>query len=271
MKRIRAAGILLWMTAGLLSAQKADVLGAHENYGHGCRACHARHIQPEQRKRVGAIADRGAMLWGDEASMVPESADAKESPSAPEREGMLVCLSCHDGNYAPPAMMKNLTYEPVPKGYGAEHGPPTLADKPGVTTGVDLDAHPVGVTARLGCGGARGWDCTLADDGITMGGKGSARFASTYGFFVKPRRSGNGAVVVCTTCHNPHLMSMVNVHGSSVSTRYPSGTYATRYFLRAPYWAGDTAESGNHAAQFCRECHADKSNEMNGSKGRQAR
>ena len=47
---------------------------------------------------------------------------------------------------------------------------------------------------------------------ITMSGAASRRFVTSYGFFVKPGVYNNTAVVVCTTCHNPHSMNVVTVN-----------------------------------------------------------
>jgi len=86
-----------------------------------------------------------------------------------------------------------------------------------------------------------------------------------YGFFVKPENDGNGLVVVCTTCHNPHSRTVINVNTNAASALFPPGTYSMRYFLRAPYKPVAAEDGSNQIAQFCRQCHADKSNEMNGS------
>jgi hypothetical protein len=59
-------------------------------------------------------------------------------------------------------------------------------------------------------------------------------------------------------------MNVVTVNGNSTSG-LPSGSYATMFFLRGPYNPNDPNPLSNQTAQFCRQCHADKSNEMNGS------
>ena len=100
-----------------------------------------------------------------------------------------------------------------------------------------------------------------------MSGAKSSQFVSNYGFFVKPGSYSNSAVVVCTTCHDPHAMNVVTVNASSTSG-LPAGNYTTMFFLRAPYNPNDTNPLSNQTAQFCRQCHADKSNEMNGSSAR---
>jgi len=81
---------------------------------------------------------------------------------------------------------------------------------------------------------------------------------------VHPGSYNNNAVVVCTPCHNPHTMNVVTVtHGSN--SGLPAGNYATMFFLRGPDNPRDTNSQSNQTAQFCRQCHGDLSNEMNGS------
>jgi cytochrome c553 len=121
----------------------------------------------------------------------------------------------------------------------------------------------MGLNAKISCGGS-GWDCTETHGAISMDGAASKQFVARYGFFVKPGSSNNSAVVVCTTCHDPHSMNVVNITRGSMSG-LPPGTYATMFFLRAPYNPYDSNPMSNQTAQFCRQCHGDKSNEMNGS------
>ena len=97
-----------------------------------------------------------------------------------------------------------------------------------------------------------------------MSGAYSSRFVRNYGFFVQPGSYNGSAVVLCTTCHNPHSMNVTTIAAGSTSG-LPPGTYATMFFLRAPYNPNDSNPLSNQTAQFCRQCHADKSNEMNGS------
>jgi hypothetical protein len=263
-------------TAQIVSPS-TDVLGAHLNYGRGCTACHAPHSGSfgngnghATDPSTGAVA-----LWGEDASglygktiatgggqyveMLPTSMAA----GTPDVGGMLTCLTCHDGNYAQNAMMKNKVYESLPSTYGSA-AVPTLLGVRGSSTGDYLSDHPMGLSAAMNCGGAAGWDCTENNGVIRMSGPNASRFVSHYGFFVKPASYNNTAVVVCTTCHDPHTMSVVTIASGSASG-LPAGTYATMFFLRGPYNPNDTNPMSNQTAQFCRQCHADKSNEMNGS------
>ena len=95
----------------------------------------------------------------------------------------------------------------------------------------------------------------------------SSRFAASYGYFVKPVHSGDPSFLFCSSCHNPHSMTWTAVTAETASNLYPPGTYPTKHFLRAPEYDVEVRPAmDNRRAQFCRQCHADKSNEMNGSR-----
>jgi hypothetical protein len=96
-----------------------------------------------------------------------------------------------------------------------------------------------------------------------MTGAGSSAFVVNYGFFVSPGVYKNQPVVMCTTCHNQHLMNVVKVT-QGPNTGLPSGNYATMFFIRAPYNPASGTAASNQTAQFCRQCHGGESNEMNG-------
>lgn len=274
--------LVLLASAGVTTAQmvspSTDVLGAHLNYGRGCAACHSPHSGASgngtAKSADGSV--RGAMLWGEDASGLygktlvtgggkyVEVLPTSMSAGTPDVAGVLTCLSCHDGNYAPRAMMKNKIYETLPATYGTSNAIPTLINTSSSSAGGYLNDHPVGLSARVSCGGAMKWDCIDANGEISMRGTNSARFVANYGFFVKPGRYNNTSVIVCTTCHNPHSMSVVTID-SNATSGLPAGNYATMFFLRAPYNPASTTVGSNQTAQFCRQCHGDKSNEMNGS------
>jgi hypothetical protein len=254
-----------------------DILGAHLNYGRGCTACHSPH-SGAYGSGNGKTADHASgniTLWGEDVAGLysktirtdggrfVEVLPTSMSAGTPDVNGMLTCLSCHDGNYAQKAMMRNQVYETLPSTYGTNNAVPTLIGTAGTGGGSYLSEHPMGLSAKVSCGGSN-WDCTQANGVITMKGANSSRFVSNYGFFVKLGNYGNSSVVVCTTCHDPHMMSVVKVTGNSTSG-LPAGTYPTMFFLRGPYNPNDTNPASNQTAQFCRQCHADKSNEMNGS------
>jgi hypothetical protein len=266
------------LASAQIVSRSTDVLGAHLNAGRGCAACHTPHSGSSGNGNAGS-ADSAAgnvLLWGEDASSLygksiitdggkyVEVLPSSMSATTPDVAGMLTCLSCHDGNYASGAMMKNKVYETLPATYGDTSSIPTLLSSQASNAGGYLSDHPVGLSATIGCGGSSNWDCAESNGVIRMNGANSSRFVSSYGFFVKPGVYGNNAVVVCTTCHNPHSMNVVTV-GSKSNSGLPAGNYATMFFLRAPYNPADPNPQSNQTAQFCRQCHADLSNEMNGS------
>lgn len=260
--------------AAQITRPTTDVLGAHLNYGRGCAACHTPHSGSSGNGQPAAGNNTNSLLWGDDVSALAgrtittgggkyvEVLPASMSANTPDVNGMLTCLSCHDGNFAPAAMMKNRVYESLPATYGNRNSIPTLIGGNGA--GNYMSEHPMGLNATVSCGGAQGWDCSQVNGVINMHGPNASRFVSNYGFFVRPGVYNNTSVIVCTTCHDPHAMSVVTVNQNSTSG-LPAGTYATMFFLRGPYNANDTNPMSNQTAQFCRQCHADKSNEMNGS------
>jgi hypothetical protein len=285
MKNILFIALLLLATAGFAAAQigaapATDVLGAHLNYGRGCAACHAPH-SGVYGNGSAAKADPTAgniALWGEdvgslygktittgqsEHGIYQETLPTSLSAGTPDVAGVLMCLSCHDGNYAQGAMMKNQVYETLPATYGTAPIP-TLLGNDGSTTGNYLNDHPVGMNATMGCGGPYDWDCTIDANGkVQMTGPNSSRFLTNYGFFVSPAVFNNKPVVMCTTCHNQHLMNVVKVT-TGAKSGLPSGNYATMFFIRAPYNPASGTSGSNQTAQFCRQCHGGEANEMNG-------
>jgi formate-dependent nitrite reductase cytochrome c552 subunit len=245
MKHLASAVLLLCVASA--SAQyhtKTDIIGAHINSGHACSACHAPH----------SVTVRGeAPLWGDITTPFIQK----------EQDGIRICVSCHDGNYAPKAMMKDGIYEELPDGYPKLDSIPTFQEA-ATKFGPQFTSHPIGLEAQLGCGGPNMWDCVMKDGARIMSGLHAAKFAANYGFFNEAHTIDGKNVVVCTTCHSPHSMNVTRVTKKKQSNAYPAGTYATRFFLRAPYNHQGAPNSGNMSAQYCRQCHADKSNEMNG-------
>lgn len=282
MKRFLLITAILLASNGLSTAQKVsstvDVLGAHLNYGRGCTACHSPHsgAMGSGSARTSQQEAGTSMLWGEDATSLygktittgggkyVEVLPTSMSATTPDVAGMLTCLSCHDGNYASSAMMKNRVYEQLPASYGNANTIPTLLGGDGTKTGNYLNDHPAGLSASINCGGSD-WDCNISNSGtIKMTGSHSSQFVTDYGFFMKPGIYNNKPVVVCTTCHDQHVMNVVTINSKS-NSGLPAGTYATMFFLRAPYNPASTNLSSNQTAQFCRQCHASESNEMNGS------
>ena len=261
-----------------ITTPATDVLGAHLNYGRGCTACHSPHSGASgngKARTLDASASRSPILWGEDVASLygktitsgggkfVEVLPSSMSANTPDVSGMLTCLSCHDGNFAPAAMMKNKVYETVPSTYGSRAQIPTLIGNTSIAGGGYISEHPMGLNATIACGGS-GWDCAEVRGAISMRGANSSHFVTSYGFFVKPGAYNNRAVIVCTTCHDPHVMNVVKITEAS-NSGLPPGNYATMFFLRAPYNPNDTNPMSNQTAQFCRQCHGDKSNEMNGS------
>jgi len=298
MKRNFSIALMFLAAAGSAAAQiqnpTTDVLGAHLNYGRGCAACHAPHsgVYGNGNAKTADPTAGTVALWGEDvgslygktitsgstdgstgfAEVLPSSLSA----STPDVGGLLLCLSCHDGNYATGAMMKNKVYETLPATYGTANNIPTLLGKD-LGANNYLNDHPVGLNAIMGCGGSHNWDCNISASGkVLMNGPNSSQFMQNYGFFVSPKAYLNQPTVMCTTCHNQHLMNVVNVaNGVTISgsgstgtvtgnSGLPSGNYATMFFIRAPYNPASATAGSNQTAQFCRQCHGGEANEMNG-------
>jgi len=285
MKRLFVAVLLILGLVALASAQiqapTSDVLGAHLNYGRGCAACHAPHngAMSNGADKSGDLLGGTSILWGQDVGALygktiitgstngstgfTEVLPANMAAGTPDVNGLLTCLSCHDGNWAKGAMMKNQVYETLPSTYGTFNAIPTLL---GAGTNVEgyLATHPVGLNATVSCGGQYNWDCTETNGVISMTGPNSSAFVKNYGFFVNLSAYNNTAVVTCTSCHNQHLMNVVKVTNGT-NSGLPSGTYATMFFIRGPYNPGSGTAGANQTAQFCRQCHGGEANESNGS------
>ncbi len=193
MKKVMLLSFLALVTAGLAMGQNAsstvDVLGAHNNDGRGCAGCHAPHSGSFGSGHGGA-ADAGSYaLWGQDASPLygqmikfgdagryVETLPTRITSGSQEVGGILLCLSCHDGNLTPKNMMTNqvvrteiglltnVTYGAAPI--------PTLLGNDGTTAGNYTNDHPVGQLANdlnSGCGlgsptAARSSAASLAGD-----------------------------------------------------------------------------------------------------------
>jgi hypothetical protein len=289
MKKVVVVVLFVFAVAGFAMAQSygsggptTDVLGAHLNYGRGCPACHTPHGGPYGNGITVAVPGNltapNSYLWGQDTTNLSGKTitfGGSTSETLPQItattadvSGLLMCLSCHDGNYAKGAMMKNTVYETGLPGTYASGSIPTLmgneaSNWQGTSAGYTAN-HPVGLNAVVGCGGSYNWDCTVGVNGnISMTGAASSKFVQNYGMFVKPSNYNGQPVVVCTTCHNQHQMNVVKVTNGSTSG-LPSGNYMTMFFIRAPYNPATSTAGANQTAQFCRQCHGGESNEMNG-------
>lgn len=282
MRRMIVAAIVVLAAACFASAQQGnpttDVLGAHLNYGRGCAACHAPHSGARGNGIATSDAATGDIaLWGQDVQPLfgktlitgqsehgsyTEVLPSTWDNTRPDTANLLTCLSCHDGNYATGAMMKNKVYETVPATY-ASNNIPTLLGKDGNTPNGDyLNDHPVGTNAIVTCGGTYDWDCTVTAAGAITPGPLMTQFKNNYGIFVRTFAYNNQPTVMCTSCHNQHLMNVVKV--TAANSGLPAGNYQTMFFVRAPYNPATTTAGSNQTAQFCRQCHGGEANEMNG-------
>jgi cytochrome c553 len=290
--------------------QGIDKLGAHQNGGRGCVGCHAPHSgargnggvwkwndtskQYESVPVEGVVGDE--VLWGQDLSPIyalgslafPDteggSGTFAVSETSPERiiTGVVMCLSCHDGNVARGGMMSNVSFEQasglLPPTYGAQPIP-TLLGADGGSFGNYKNDHPVGPTATLGAvgHGAIGKYFDL-DSGKTrvilkatqpdtkysdfMASYGSPLISGSRtgaGFAVdSTMTSSNQAYVVCTTCHTPHSMYTASASATNPIAGLTAGVFPSYFFLAAPYNPGADTAGGTRASsatQFCRQCH----------------
>ncbi len=274
-----AVAVLFTMSAmAQIQPPTSDVLGAHLNYGRGCAACHAPHSGARGNGIATSDTASGDIaLWGqDVAALFGKSMVTGQSEhgsytlqmptgwngSDPVTANTMTCLSCHDGNYATGAMMKNKVYETVPGTYASNNIPTLLGKDGNAAAGDYLNDHPVGDQAIVTCGGTYDWDCTISGTGAIIPGPNMTKFKANYGIFVSTKPYNAQPTVQCTTCHNQHLMNAVNVN--SGNSGQPAGLYATMFFVRAPYNPNSATANSNQTAQFCRTCHGGEANEMNG-------
>jgi hypothetical protein len=288
-------------TGGIGRGTAVDKLGAHNNGGRGCAGCHAPHSGGQGgggNAVVGGatFADTNSgndALWGQDLTPLYGAAYAfgdngkfqETLPTAfavadEEIRGIMMCLSCHDGQIAKGAMMQNKAYEQVqkllPSTYGSRDIPTLLGDDH-TTVGNFKNDHPVGQQATLGalniaskfsvtsCGTAPNtYDCLTTTDPAYL------EFVGNYGapsvlpgrasFMVIPSKTDASlAYVVCTTCHTPHSMFAFkagNTPGGKVAGN-TSGVYPSYFFINAPYNPGSApaANQASSATQFCRQCH----------------
>ncbi len=305
-------------TGGAQGIQGVDKLGAHQNGGRGCVGCHAPH-SGARGNGGNAAAGGGAVtdpttgdfaLWGEDlgplygatlafgdtgsyAITLPPDSETNEQITT----GVMMCLSCHDGNLARGAMMTNQSYEQTTHLLPASYGPqpiPTLLGNDGTAAGNYENDHPIGPSANLGAVGVASrvqyvaggcsshgvtTDCLQPNPANTA----YIAFINHYGSFnvtqsstaypaggrttpvVMPDNNPAHAYVVCTTCHTPHSMYVFNGTAGTVAGVYPS-----YFFIAAPYNPGapvTNPTTASSATQFCRQCHftgAGGSNEGSG-------
>jgi len=294
MKRAMIVVMFVLAVAGLALAQNwsstVDVLGAHQNQGRGCAGCHAPHSGSIGGGHNGA-ADAGSYaLWGQDASPLygksvafgdngqyVEVLPSGIASGSEEVGGILLCLSCHDGNLTPSNMMQNWSYEQqigllTNTTYG--NGKiPTLLGNDGTGAGNYTNDHPVGLNATVRAGNG----LMFANNVFSVTpGTPYAQFVANYGWpslapgkWSNPYGVNNGkAYIVCTTCHNQHVMTVYASSAASPIVNDGGGKfYATYFFINGPYNPNLQGKLGAGQAasttQFCRQCHFSEANEAN--------
>lgn len=278
MKKVLLVALFAMLAASMALAvvpqfvPSTDVLGAHLVYGRGCVACHAPHSGALGNGQTSDASTGATALWGADVSKLygqsfafgegsytftaPASLAVGSAHDA--NTGIMLCLSCHDGNLAKNGMMKGTTVETIPNAIGGNA--PTLLGADGSAKSYGND-HPVGPLAVVTCGGTWNWDCTSTNGVLSMNGPASTAFVANYGKTVQGSLANGGAAgayVTCTSCHDQHSMTAYN--GTIAGVK---GTYQTMFFVRGYYNPANPAS--NSAAQFCRGCHGGESNEMHNS------
>jgi hypothetical protein len=303
-------------TGGATGITGVDKLGAHQNGGKGCVGCHVPHsgARGNGGNPLGGVTTDpntgNFALWGQDLqplySQVIATGDEgsfditlpASSNQTGEQEtvvtGVMMCLSCHDGNFAKGAMMANASYEQsanlLPANAYGPHPIPTLLGNDGTAAGNYHNDHPIGPKANLGAVGVASRLLLRAAASNTCNSHGTAvdclvpdpannafiAFYNHYGAFnitqstTAPYVSGGrttgvvipagatdatSAYLVCTTCHTPHSMHVFS--GTAGGTK---GTYPSYFFVAAPYnpgapVGGTVVGKASSATQFCRQCH----------------
>jgi hypothetical protein len=294
MKRAMLVVLFVLAVAGFVMAQNwsstVDVLGAHNNGGRGCAGCHAPHSGSFGSGHAGA-ADAGSYaLWGQDASPLygktvafgddgsyVEVLPGTIATGSQEVGGILLCLSCHDGNLTPTNMMQNWSYEQqigllTNPTYGANHIP-TLLGNDGTGAGNYTNDHPVGLNATIRAGNG----LVFSNGAFTVTpGTPYAQFVANYGWpALAPGKWSNPTgvnpagkpYVLCTTCHNQHVMTVYTSSAASPIAGDGGGKYyATYFFVNGPYNPNINNVANTNApstTQFCRQCHFGEANEAN--------
>jgi hypothetical protein len=295
MKKVMLVALFVLAMAGFTMAQSwssaTDVLGAHNNQGRGCAGCHAPHSGSFGSGHGGASDAGSYALWGQDASPLygktiafgdngeyTEVLPSSIASGSEEVGGILLCLSCHDGNLTPSNMMTKSSYEQqigllTNTAYGSQPIP-TLLGNDGSGAGNYNNDHPVGQAATIRTGNGLVADAT-GKLSVTAGTP-YAQFVANYGWpALAPGKwslpygvtATAKPYVLCTTCHNQHVMTVyASSTASPIAADGGGKFYATYFFVNGPYNPNLQTYSGNAApstAQFCRQCHFAEANEAN--------
>jgi len=281
---------------GLMMAQNysspVDILGAHNNQGRGCAGCHSPHSGSYGSGHPQAKGnDTGSYaLWGQDASPLygqsiqfgdratwTEVLPSTITGGSQEVGGILLCLSCHDGNLTQSNMMRNQSYEQqigllTNTAYGGKPIP-TLLGNDGTYAGNYTNDHPVGTGATISSGSGLVWAGGTFT--VTPGSQ-YDQFVHNYGWpALAPGKWSNpwgvnGAglpYVLCTTCHNQHIMTVyTSTKASPIASDGGGKYYATYFFVNGPYNPNINNVTNTNApstTQFCRQCHFGEANEAN--------
>jgi nitrate/TMAO reductase-like tetraheme cytochrome c subunit len=294
MKKTILVLMFILVCGGLVMAQNwsspIDVLGAHNNNGRGCAGCHQPHSGSFGSGHKGAADTGSYALWGQDASPLygktiafgdggsfTEVLPSTIASGSQEVGGILLCLSCHDGNVTAKNMMANQSYEQrigllKNTAYGALPIP-TLLGNDGTTPGNYQNDHPVGQNANISAGNGLVW----ANNQFSVTpGTPYAQFVANYGWpALAPGKwsnpygvtAGGKPYVLCTTCHNQHVMTVYTSSKASPIAGDGGGKYyATYFFINGPYNPNINNVANTNApstTQFCRQCHFGESNEAN--------
>ena len=307
MRKVLFLSLFVLAVSGLVLAQNAtstvDVLGAHDNYGRGCAGCHQPHSGAFGSGHTGPKDSGNYALWGQDASPLygqtiafgdggsfTEVLPSSLTVNSPEVGGILLCLSCHDGSVTNTNMMKNQLYEqqiglltnPV---YGS-NPIPTLLGKDGTAGGTGSSVpgnynndHPTGTNAVIRDSKSDGLTWTGTTFTVTAGSN-YDKFVKNYGWpALAPGKwsspwgvnAAGKPYVVCTTCHDQHVMTVYTSTASSPIAGDGGGKYyAKLFFINGPYNPNVVITNGKSApstTQFCRQCHFGEANEANNTFG----
>ena len=236
------------------AAPTSDVLGPHNNYGRGCAGCHAPHNGARGNGNTTTDAQSGmnALFGQDYSTLYGQTLNFGDiSPTASgtnyqlvtptagttiqalttqqysDLRGIIMCLACHDGNVAKGAMMQNQAYEQqigaLPTSYGTQPIPTLLSNG-----GAYNNDHPVGEQALVNKAHRRHLQLPSTMNGSmtvasAAGSTAYSQFIASYGAptllpgahgSATPLTAAGLPYVVCTTCHNQHVM---NVYAASAS------------------------------------------------------
>jgi len=293
MKKAILVAMFVLAVAGLVMAQNytspIDVLGAHNNNGRGCAGCHSPHSGSYGSGHNGAKDTGTYALWGQDASPLygktiafgdggsfTEVLPGSIAAGTQEVGGILLCLSCHDGNVTSSNMMINQSYEQRIGMLTSTYGNgkiPTLLGNDGSGANNYTNDHPVGVNANIRAGNG----LVFANGAFTVTpGTPYAQFVANYGWpalapgkYSSPYgvNASSKPFVLCTTCHNQHVMTVYTSSKASPIANDGGGKYyATFFFVNGPYNPTINNVVNTRApstTQFCRQCHFGESNEAN--------